>query len=96
MNQQKRDDYWEEILSTVSMDFIPLEYINTVVVTFRDGKVWDIDVEKSSQETDVEGVLDEFFQEYDEQIETVDFRLDTDKLKKDVSKRTAKFMKLNK
>ena len=79
------------------MDFIPLEYINVVVVTFRDGKVQEIDVEKTNQEVkDVEASLDDFFKEYDKQIDTVDFRLDLKTLQKDVAKRTHKFLKLNK
>ena len=90
------DEYWEEIFDTIDMDFLPLEYINIIVVTFNDGKVWEIDVNQSSKETkNVDDVLDEFFQEYEHKSESVDFRLNTDKLKKDISKRTKKFMKLN-
>ena len=91
------DEYWEGIFDTIDMDFLPLEYINIIVVTFNDGKVWEIDVNQSSKETkNVDDVLDEFFQEYEHKIESVDFRLNTAKLKRDVSKRTKKFMKLNK
>jgi hypothetical protein len=90
------DEYWEEIFDTIDMDFLPLEYINIIVVTFNDGKVWEIDVNQSSKETkNVDDVLDEFFEEYQDTIETVDFRLNTAKLKRDISKRTKKFMKLN-
>lgn len=95
--KHKDDDYWDAILNEIDMDFIPLEYINTVVVKFRDGKVWEIDVEKSNQEVkDVEASLDDFFKEYDKQIDTVDFRLDTGKLKRDIGNRTRRFLKVNK
>jgi hypothetical protein len=33
-----RDDYWDKILSEIDMDYIPIEYMNTVVVRFHDGK----------------------------------------------------------
>tara|TARA_B100002019_G_scaffold287900_1_gene300629 strand:+ start:8488 stop:8787 length:300 start_codon:yes stop_codon:yes gene_type:complete len=90
------DEYWEEIFDSIDMDFLPLEYINLIIVTFNDGKIWEIDVNQSSKETkNVDDVLDEFFQEYEQKIESVDFRLNTSKLKRDVSKRTKKFMKLN-
>lgn len=90
------DEYWEEIFDSIDMDFLPLEYINLIIVTFNDGKIWEIDVNQSSKETkNVDDVLDEFFQEYEHKIESVDFRLNTSKLKRDVSKRTKKFMKLN-
>ena len=92
-----RDDYWEDILDSVDMDVLPLEYINTVVVKFVDGKVWDIDINRSKDRTtDIENTLDDFFEEYEDRIDTVDFRLDTPRLKKDVSRRTARFLKMNK
>ena len=79
------------------MDYIPMEYMSTVVVKFLDGKEWEIDINKSKQnELDVETILDDFFEEYQDTIETVDFRLDLQQLKKDIGKRTHKFLKLNK
>jgi hypothetical protein len=90
------DDYWEEIFDSIDMDFLPLEYINLIIVKFTDGKIWEIDVNQSAKETkDVDSVLDEFFLEYEDKIDSVDFRLNVPKLKRDVTKRTRKFMKLN-
>lgn len=91
-----RNDYWDKILSEIDMDYIPIEYMNTVVVRFHDGKEWEIDLNKPKQsETDVEQILDDFFKEYEDSINTVDFRLDLHKLKNDISKRTARFLKVN-
>lgn len=93
----KDNDYWDEILQSIDMDYIPLEYMSSVVVTFRDGKEWEIEIKKSrDNELDVEKVLDDFFQEYEEKIDTVDFRLDLKSLQNDVAKRTHRFLKLNK
>tara|TARA_B100000902_G_scaffold150826_1_gene147359 strand:- start:34885 stop:35184 length:300 start_codon:yes stop_codon:yes gene_type:complete len=90
------DKYWEDIFDTIDMDFLPLDYIHLIIVKFTDGKIWEIDVNQSAKETrDVDDVLDEFFQEYEDKIESVDFRIHTEKLKRDVTKRTKKFMKLN-
>jgi hypothetical protein len=92
-----KDDYWDEILQQIDMDYIPLEYINTVIVTFQDGKQWEIDIEKSSNNIeDTENILDNFFKEYEDTIDTVDFRLDTEQLKNDINKRTKRFLKVNK
>lgn len=97
MTDKSKDEYWEEILNDIDMDFIPIEYINTVVVGFSDGKEWEIDITKSKQQTtDVETVLEDFFEEYEDTIETVDFRLDTARLKEDIGKRTHRFLKVNK
>lgn len=93
----KNDDYWDEILQSIDMDYIPLEYMSSVVVTFRDGKEWEIEVKKPrDNELDVEKVLDDFFLEYEDKIDTVDFRLDLKSLQNDVAKRTHRFLKLNK
>ena len=92
-----RNDYWDKILSEIDMDYIPIEYMNTVVVRFHDGKEWEIDLNKPKQsETDVEQILDDFFKEYEDSINTVDFRLDLKSLQKDVDRRTRRFLKLNK
>ena len=93
----KNDDYWDEILQSIDMDYIPLEYMSSVVVTFRDGKEWEIEVKKPRyNDLDVEKVLDDFFLEYEDKIDTVDFRLDLKSLQNDVAKRTHRFLKLNK
>jgi len=96
-HNKDRDDYWDQILSEIDMDFIPMEYMSTVVVKFTDGKEWEIDITKSQQnDLDIENILDEFFEEYEDTIDTVDFRLDLKQLKKDIGKRTHRFLKLNK
>jgi len=97
VTDKSKDEYWEEILNDIDMDFIPLEYINTVIVGFIDGKEWEIDIKKTKQSTDdVDSILEDFFQEYDETIDKVDFRLDTERLKQDIQKRTTRFLKVNK
>ena len=89
-------DYWEEIFESVDMDYLPLEYVATVIVKFNDGKIWEIAVDSKDKENlDIETALEDFFEEYNDSIDTVDFRLNTDKLKHDISKRTRRFLKLN-
>ena len=93
---EHNQDYWEEIFESVEMDFLPLEYVNTVIVKFNDGKIWEIAVDSKDKENlDIETALEDFFEEYQSSIDTVDFRLNTDKLKHDISKRTKRFLKLN-
>ena len=80
------------------MDFFPIEYVDTIIVTFDDNEVWEIDVRESANDegVDAEHALQDFFDEYNDTITQVDFRLDLQRVKKDISKRTARFMKLNK
>lgn len=91
------DKYWEEILDSVDMDFLPLEYVSFVIVKFSDGRVWEIDLNKQNKESeDLEETLERFFEEFEDTIENVDFRLNIEKLKRDITRRTRRFLKLNK
>jgi len=91
------DEYWEEIFDSVDMDFLPMEYLDLIIVKFRDGKIWEIDVGKNSKDSDsIDDALEQFFDEYEDSIDTIDFRLNTKKLQNDVGKRTRRFLKLNK
>ena len=63
---------------------------------FGDGKIWDIDVGKSKLKDSPEAVeksLSDLFAEYENAIKHIDFRLDTQKIKHDIQKRTASFLK---
>ena len=81
------------------MQVIPVKYLHSVRVFFADGKVWDIDVDKTRQKnksTNIEQALEELFSSYEDKIENVDFRLDTAKIKADIQGRTRHFMKRRK
>jgi len=88
-------DHWPEIFEDVEIKAIPIEYLQGVNVHFKDGRQWNIDLRRRRGTTleAVEEILDEFFKEHDELIESVDFNLNTQKVKKDVQERTKRFMK---
>lgn len=91
-----RDQEWEDILEEIELTYLPIEYLKNIIVTFEDGTRWDIDVLASKREQtmeDIENSLDQLFEEYDDTIETVDFRLDLEKVKRDLSKRVNRFLK---
>lgn len=96
-NEPQIDPYWEEIFDSIDMDFLPIEYLDLIIVKFLDGKIWEIDVGKSKKDNEnVEDILERFFEEYEDSIDTIDFRLNTKKLINDVGRRTKKFLKTNK
>lgn len=93
------EEHWQEIFDSIDMEYLPLEYINRIVITFQDGAIWDIDVDDSRKKQPIEYIedqLDQLFEEYDTKIETIDFRLDLERVKNDLSKRVYRFLKLNK
>jgi hypothetical protein len=76
---------------------VPIEYINSINVFFNNGKIYTIDVSrektKYKDSESLETSLETFFQEYDNVIKSIDFSIDTPKVKHDVQKRTRTFLK---
>lgn len=92
-------EHWPEVFKDVDIQVVPVKYLQSVRVFFTDGKVWDIDVaatRKRKEATDIESALEELFQNYEKDIENVDFRLDTARIKADIQGRTRHFMKRRK
>jgi hypothetical protein len=92
-------EHWPEVFGEVKLNVLPLGYLHTVLVNFKDGKTWEIRVtSKVKQEgwSAFEKNLSELVKTYEESIENVDFRLDTDKLKKDINRSTQRFLRKKK
>lgn len=90
---------WPEILKDIQVDVVPIEYLNSILIHFSNGKIWEIDIVKTKQnkpDMNLEDTLEEIFESYADSIQNVDFRLDTDRIKKDIKKRTHQFMKKRK
>ena len=90
--------HWPEVFKDVEIQTIPVQYLVSIRVEFEDGKVWEIEIDKSklSDEETIEDSLSTFFEEYSESIINIDFRLDTQKVIKDVKERTRRFLKKRK
>lgn len=92
-------DHWPEVLKDVQIEVVPFEYLDSILVTFTDGKIWDIDTQKAAQgknNFNLDEALDEIFTQYEDSIVSVDFRLNVKKVKADVTKRTKYFLKKRK
>ena len=86
--------HWPEVFKDIDIDVVPLEYLDSVRISFTDGKVWDIAIDTDKNIEHLEKSLDDLFAEYQDHIQNVDFRLNTSKVKEDITKRTKKFLKL--
>lgn len=96
-------EHWPEVFKDIEIKAVPVEYITAVVVRFDDGETWEIDLSPESLDADdvdivevIEDTLEAFFEEYDEYIESVDFRLNTQKIIEDITKRVGAFLKKRK
>lgn len=95
--------HWPEIFKDIEIKAVPLEYITSVVVYFEDGQEWEIDLDDEKLKIEgmeladvLEEVLEAFFEEYDEYISNIDFKLNTEKVIKDIKKRVQTFLKKRK
>jgi hypothetical protein len=89
-------DSWPEVFSDVEVKAIPLEYLDSIRIIFDNGKVWDINIALYARQQGVDALkehIQELLGNYDESIQHIDFRLDVEKVKKDVTKKTRSFLK---
>lgn len=91
-------DHWPEVFNDVDIDVVPIEYLDSIRIGFIDGKVWHIDLKdpKNQKTESFEDAIEDLFEEYADVIESVDFRLNTEKVKQDITKRTKQFLKKRK
>ncbi len=90
---------WPEIFGEVKLNVLPLVYLHAILVNFKDGKTWEIKIQKGSKAPkweDIEKQIQELISNYEDSIDNIDFKLDSDRVKRDVKKSTDKFLKKKK
>lgn len=89
-------DIWPEVFGEISLNVLPLGYLDTVTIKFKNKKTWEInltEVQKNENWSDFEVTLKDVLSTYESEIDNVDFKLDTERIKKDIIKHTNKFLK---
>lgn len=88
-------DLWPEVFEEVKLNVLPLQYLHSVLVNFKDGKCWEIkvtpDLKKGGWDS-FEQNLAELIKTYEKSIVDIDFRLDVERVKTDIKKKTNKFL----
>jgi len=90
---------WPEVFGEVQLNVLPLRYLHTVLVNFKDGKSWEIRITAKTKRDGwavFEKSLSELFKTYEDRIDNIDFKLDTDRVRKDIERSTQKFLKKKK
>ena len=91
--------HWPEVFSDVHLNVLPLRYLHTVLVNFKDGKSWEIKIKAKTKKdgwSAFEKHLSELCKSYEDTIEDVDFKLDTERVRKDIERSTNQFLKKRK
>lgn len=92
-------EHWPEVFGEVHLNVLPLRYLHTVLVNFKDGKSWEIKITAKTKREGWEAFeqnLAELFKTYESTIDNIDFKLDTERVRKDVESSTQKFLKKKK
>lgn len=87
---------WPEVFGDISINAIPAKYLQSIRVTFIDEEVWEVHLDSKEALEDgvtAEEVVAEMLEEYDNEITSIDLRVHTEKVKRDMIKTTRKFMK---
>lgn len=88
--------FWPEVFEEVSLNVIPLHYIRSIVISFKDADSWEINISTKARRDSLEDQLAELLSSYQDSIDEINVKLDPNKIKKDIEKLTTKFLKKNK
>ena len=82
---------WPEVFEDMYMNTMPVAYLNNIKLEFNNGRIWELDIQEQlvnePNEVVAEKLLDTF-QEYRDDITKVDFAIDIQRLKEDITKQT--------
>jgi hypothetical protein len=82
---------WPEVFADMYMNTMPVEYLESIHLEFANGGIWEIDVKNQVDDYGTDEVTNKLifaFNEYQEDISKISFKLDVDKLKRDVKSST--------
>lgn len=88
-------EHWPEVFGEINLNVVPLRYLDSITVKFKNGKLWEINLADKDWEV-FEPSLKDMLSTYETEIDNVDFKLDTERIKKDMIKNTNKFLKKRK
>lgn len=83
---------WPEVFEDLYMNTMPVAYLEYVHLEFANGRVWQIDIKTQLKEEEpdvIAGKLIDTLSEYKNDIKKIDFKVDIERLKKDISDSTS-------
>ena len=87
---------WETLLSDADISSIPVNLLREVNVSMNDGtsQIFDINElrDKGLSIEEIEKLLEDFIDQYDEEIDSLDFHLNIEELASDIDKKTKRLL----
>jgi hypothetical protein len=82
---------WPEVFEDLYMNTMPVAYLDTVHLEFADGRVWQINIKDQLKDIEADSIADKLLEtlsEYKDEIKKIDFKVDIERLKKDIGDST--------
>jgi len=82
---------WPEVFEDLYMNTMPVTYLEHIHLEFKNGSIWKLDIKDQMSSEDPEEIADRLLntlQEYKEDIQKIDFKIDIEKLKDDIKNST--------
>lgn len=82
---------WPEVFEDLYMNTMPVAYLETVHLEFANGRIWQIDVKEQLDRVGADSIAQKLLdtlQEYKDDIKKIDFKVDIERLKKDIIDQT--------
>jgi len=76
------------VFEDLYMNTMPVAYLDTVHLEFADGRVWQINIKDQLKEIEADSIADKLLEtltEYKDEIKKIDFKVDIERLKKDIA-----------
>lgn len=84
---------WPEVFEDLYMNTMPVAYLDLIIIEFDDGKIWEIDINDQLLTIDPDTIsqrLLDTMNEYKDRIKKLDFKINIEKLKKDIKEEIKK------
>jgi hypothetical protein len=82
---------WPEVFEDLYMNTMPVAYLELVHLEFSNGRVWEINIKDQLKQFNADEIADRLLdtlQEYKDEIQKIDFKVDIELLKKDITNST--------
>lgn len=87
---------WENILADADIKSVPIDYLKTIVIKMMDGteEVFDVQNLKNRNLTtsEIEKLIEAFVDQFDEDIDTLDFVLNIETIASEVGTKTKRLL----
>lgn len=82
---------WPEVFEDLYMNTMPVAYIDFMHLEFNNGRVWQINIAEQLKDSNPDEIAEHMLntmQEYKDQIKKMDFKINIERLKADISDST--------